>query len=324
MTAVETTKEEAKADTVQEEIPSMADFEEEITRSFKRLKEGDIVTVTVIGVGDTEATVDLGSYAEGIIPLEELSNNPQFSIKADIHVQDVMKAMVISEDDGEGHVILSARRATDVVAWDKLKEMMDERTHLQVKLTEVVKSGMTAFVEGIRGFIPASQLALTYVEDLEAWRGKTVEAVIITVDESKKQLVLSAKEVAREQAEADRNSKISKLQKGIITKGIVEKIQPYGAFVNIGEGLTGLVHISQIAYKHIKSPNEVIKEGQEVKVKILDVKEGKISLSIKAAEERPLENEPVYEDVEEASEEYLSGEEATTGLGDLLKGLKFD
>lgn len=304
----------------EENIPSMESYEDEINRSFKKLREGDIVTGTVIGTSDTEVNVDLGSYTEGIIKIEELSNDPKFSIKADIAVGDVIKAMVISEDDGEGNISLSMKQATDVLAWDKLKEAYEQKTVFTVKLTEVVKAGMVTYLEGIRAFIPASQLSISYVENLDEWLGKTIDAVIITVEEEKRKLVLSGKEVEKEKAEADRSYKISKLQKGLVTTGVVEKLAPYGCFVNIGDGLSGLVHISQICGKHIKHPGEIVKEGEEVKVKILDVKDGKVSLSMKAVEDR----EEVIDEVESAPMEYTSGEEATTGLGALLKGFKFD
>ncbi len=301
-----------------DEMLSMSDFEDAINRSFKKISEGDILSGTVIGVTESEVVLDLGYYAEGIIKAEELSNDPRFSIKADIQVGDTVSAMVLREDDGQGNILLSMKRAADVLAWDKLKEYMENRTIFEVKLANAVNGGLVTFLEGIRGFVPASQLALTYVEELEEWEGKTIEVMVITVDEEKGKLVLSGKEVAREKAEADRNSKINKLQVGLVTTGIIEKIAPYGCFVNIGEDLTGLVHISQICGKHIKSPNEVVKLGEEVKVKILDVKDGKISLSIKAVEEK----EDVLEEVEEAPVEYTSGEEASTGLGALLKGIK--
>lgn len=303
-----------------EEMLSMSDFEDAINRSFKKISEGDILSGTVIGVTESEVALDLGYYAEGIIKLEELSNDPRFSIKADIQVGDKVSAMVLREDDGQGNILLSMKRAAEVLAWDKLKEYMENRTVVEVKLANAVNGGLVTYLEGIRAFVPASQLALTYVEELEEWEGKSLEVMVITVEEEKGKLVLSGKEVAREKAEADRNSKINKLQKGLVTTGVIEKIAPYGCFVNIGEDLTGLVHISQICGKHIKSPNEVVKLGDEVKVKIIDVKDGKISLSIKAVEEQ----EEVLDEVEEAPIEYTSGEEASTGLGALLKGIKIN
>ena len=305
---------------LQESIPSMEDFKEELNRSFRSVREGDLITGTVIGTTDTEVMVDLGYFAEGIIKITELSNDPSFSIKADIAVGDSITAVVISEDDGQGNVLLSLKQAHDILSWEKLKEAMANETIYSCKIKEIVSAGVITYVEGIRGFIPASQLALGYVDDLESFRGKTVDAVVITVEEAKKKLVLSAKQVAREIAEKEHKQKVSSLQIGLVTSGVVEKLVPYGAFVKIGEDLSGLVHISQICGKHLKSPKEVLSEGQEVNVKIMDVKDGKISLSIKAVEEK----EDIVEDVEEAPIEYSEQETASTNLGALLSNFKFD
>lgn len=147
-----------------------------------------------------------------------------------------------------------------------------------------------------------------------------MDVVVITVDEEKGRLVLSARELLWEQEQEEKQRRMNNLQKGLVTTGVIEKIAPYGCFVNIGEGLTGLVHISQICGKRLQSPNEVVKLGEEVKVKVLDVKDGKISLSMKAVEER----EEVVEEIEEAPIEYTSDGEASTGLASLLAGIKLN
>lgn len=301
-----------------EVIPSMDDFKDELDRSFRKIKEGDILKGTVIGISDTEVILDLDYYTEGIIKLEELSNDPSFSIKADVKLGEEISATVLSEDDGQGNILLSRKRADDILAWDQLKEALASKKIFRVKISQAVNGGVTTYLLGVRGFIPASQLTLTYTEDLASWVGKEIDVVVITADAEHKKLVLSGKEVEKDREQEDKRNKISRLQIGIVTTGTVEKIAPYGAFVNIGEGLSGLLHISQICDKRIKSPNEVIKEGETVTVKIIDVKDGKISLSMKAVEEK----EEVIEDVEEAPFTYSSGGEATTGLADLLKGIK--
>ena len=299
-------------------IPSMDDFKEEIARSFKKIKEGDLLTGTVIGISEAEVILDLGYYTEGIIKLEELSNDPAFSIKADITLGEVVTATVIREDNGQGSILLSRKSADDILAWDKLKSDMDSKKLHRVKIAQAVNAGVVTYLYGVRAFIPASQLTLAYVEDPTTWVGKEIDVVAITVSAEDKKLVLSGREVEREREHLEKKSKISRLQTGIVTTGTVEKIAPYGAFVNIGEGLTGLLHISQICGRRIKSPNEVIKEGEMVTVKILEVKDGKISLSMKAVEEK----EEVVEEVEEAPSSYTSGDEATTGLAALLKNIK--
>lgn len=301
-----------------EVIPSMDEFKDQLDHSFKKLKEGDIVKGTVIGISETEVTLDLGYYTEGIIKLEELSNDPRFSIKSDVTIGEEISATVIGEDDGEGSLLLSRKRAVDILAWDKLREAMDNKQIITVKISQAVNKGVITYLYGVRAFIPASQLSLSYVEDLESWVGKEIETIIITASPEDKKLVLSGKEVERAKANDEKTNKLNKLQRGIVTKGIVEKIEPYGAFVNIGDGLTGLVHISQICGRRVKSPNEVIKEGEEVNVKILDIKDGKISLSMKAVEEK----EEIVEDADKVPFSYSTGEEATTGLGALLKNIK--
>lgn len=297
---------------------SMDDFKEEIDRSFKKISEGDIIKGTVIGVSDTEVSVDLGYYAEGIIGLEELSNDPNFSIKDDIIVGDEISAMVIGNDDGHGNILLSKKRADDIIAWDKIMEDYEAKTKVKVKIGQAVNGGLITYLYGIRAFIPASQLSLSYVKDFKSWVGKELDAIIITASKENRKLVLSAKEVEIDKANKEKALKISNLTRGLVTTGLVEKIVPYGAFVNIGDGLSGLVHISQICEKRIKSPNEVIKEGDNVTVKIIDIKDGKISLSMKEVKAK----EEVIEDVEDTQFVYQADEEATTSLASLLKNIK--
>lgn len=299
---------------------SMDDFKEEIAHSFRKLSVGDIVTGTVIGINETDVTVDLNSYAEGIIKADDLSNDPRFSIHSDIKVGDVIKA-TIKYECKDGTFLLSVKEAENLLSWDRLLEAKSEHTIQKIKVSEAVKGGVTTYLFGMRAFIPASQLALTYVEDTASFVGKTLEVYVTEANKDTGKLVLSAKDVLREKAATDKAGRISRLQTGIITTGVVEKIMPFGAFVNIGEELSGLVHISQICDKHIKSPNEVLKEGDEVTVKIMDVHDGKISLSMKAVNEK--NEEEVLEDaVEDAPEEYSDGGSVATGLGDLLAKLK--
>ena len=301
-----------------EQIPSMDDFKDEIIRSQHRFVEGDIVKGTVIGISKTEVTIDLGAYAEGIVKLDELSNNPAFSLKTDIAIGDEVNAVVLREDR-EGNVLLSVKQADDKLAWAKLSDMLREKTVSRVKVADAVKGGCVTYICGIRAFIPASQLALSYVEDVTAFKGKELEVVVITVDEQNKKLVLSAKEVEKTSASEEKARKINTLIPGTVTSGTVEKLMPFGAFVNIGNGISGLVHVSQICEKRIKYPSEVLKEGDPVNVKIIGVKDGKVSLSIKQAAEAE-----VVEDAEEIPTEYTSGGEATTSLAKLLKGIKLE
>lgn len=296
---------------------TMKDYEKELEASFKKVQEGDILTGTVISVDEKEVVLDLRYYAEGIIPAEDYSREPGFNLKEDAHVGDEVSATVVRTDDGHGNILLSRVEATDVLAWDRLKEMKASGEVVDVIVKGVVNSGVVAYVEGIRGFIPASKLALSYVEDTNDYLNKHLQVQVIDVDEDSKKLILSAKELLREKAEEERKNKISNIQPGFVTEGKVESLQPYGAFVDLGNGLSGLVHISQICEKRIKKPSEVLTVGDTVKVKVISVKDGKLSLSIKEA------SDLMAKDVEEETFEIPdSGEQATTSLGSLFANIK--
>lgn len=296
---------------------TMKDYEKELEASFKKVQEGDILTGTVISVDEKEVVLDLRYYAEGIIPAEDYSREPGFNLKEDVHVGDEVSATVVRTDDGHGNILLSRVEATDVLAWDRLKEMKASGEVIDVIVKGVVNSGVVAYVEGIRGFIPASKLALSYVEDTNDYLNKHLQVQVIDVDEDSKKLILSAKELLREKAEEERKNKISNIQPGFVMEGKVESLQPYGAFVDLGNGLSGLVHISQICEKRIKKPSEVLTVGDTVKVKVISVKDGKLSLSIKEA------SDLMAKDVEEETIEIPdSGEQATTSLGSLFANIK--
>lgn len=300
-----------------EENKTMADYAAELEASFRKINVGDILEGTVIGISETEITLDLGYYTDGIVRLEDISDNPAFSIKADIEPGQTVSATVIKRDDGAGHILLSMKEAAAVLAWDKLKELLESQENITVKVTEITKGGAVGYLEGIRGFIPASKLSLEYVDeaDLENYLYKSLEVRVINVEEENKRLVMSAREILKEAADAERAKKISNVEVGLVTEGVVETLKPYGAFVNLENGLSGLLHISQICQNRIKHPGVVLKEGQTVKVKITEIKDGKLSLSMKALED------VAAKEIEEEVFEIPEAEEVTTSLGSLL--LKF-
>lgn len=300
---------------------TMADFEDEINASFVKFREGDIIKGTVVSVEEEEMILDLQSFSQGVIPREEYSDDPDFHAMDEIRVGDVLSVMVMYEDE-MGRTVLSLKQAQETESWEALVNALEDRCIYEVKVKQVVPSGVVAYVEGIRGFIPASQLALSYVEEneLESYVGKTLKVRVITVDEEADKLVLSAKDVAKEEAAREQEAKLNALQKGYITEGIVTRIESYGCFVEFGDNLTGLVHISQICNKFLKSPKEVVKLGMKVKVKVLSVEDGKIRLSMKEAEDIAPE---VEKEETEVSMEYRD-EEATTSLAGLLKGIKLE
>lgn len=305
---------------------TMKDFEEEINASFRRFREGDRISGTVVSVEEEEILVDLNSFSQGVIPAGEYSEDPSFHAMDQIQTGDSVSAVVLDPDDGQGRVLLSLKEAKEEESWKKLQQALEDKTVFAVKVLTSVNAGVVAFLEGIRGFIPASQLALEYVEDVDQFVGETLEVVVITADPEKRKLVLSAKEVARERAAKEHEKKLDALQKGFITEGVIQRIESYGVFVDIGDGLTGLVHISQICNKFLHSPNEVVKLGQRVKVKVLEVNEGKIRLSMKEAEDIAPEVAMDSDDStkKEVSLEYHDEEEATTSLAGLLAGIQLD
>ena len=297
---------------------SMADFEEELNASLKQIHEGDVITGTVIDVTEDEVVLDLKYYTEGVIRKEDFSADPTLNLKEAVQVGDEISATVVRRDGGQGQIMLSKKDAANLVAWDRLRSLKDSQENIRVKVAGVVKSGVIAYVEDIRGFIPASKLALDYVDedDLNDWLGKELEVRVITVDEEDGKLVLSAKEILREKEAEEKKARISNVQVGLVTEGKVESIQPYGAFIDLGNGLTGLVHISQICEKRIKTPAAVLHVGDEVKVKVIAVKDGKLSLSMKALQD------VAAEEIQEETVELPESEELTTNLGALFANIK--
>ena len=312
-TKPETTTEETAAP-----VETMADYEDAINASLKPIHEGDILTGEVIGVSEDTVTLDFGSFTDGIIRLEDASDDPNFTFN-EIQVGQTISATVIRRDDGEGHILLSMKEAAAVLGWERLEQLLKDQSNITVKISEAVKSGVVAYVEGIRGFIPASKLALNYVEDTNEYLNRHIQVQVIDVNKEDKKLILSAKEILREKAEEERKNKISNIQPGFVTEGTVESLQPYGAFVDLGNGLSGLVHISQICEKRIKKPSEVLAVGDKVKVKVTAIKDGKLSLSIKEASDMMAKE--IEEEVYEVPD---AGEEATTTLGSLFANIKLD
>lgn len=201
--------------------------------------------------------------------------------------------------------------------WAKLKEYMDEKKVIEVTVDGVSNGGLVSNVEGVRGFIPASLVALKRVDDLNDYLLKDIRVIVTEVDQAANRLILSAKDVLKNEARAAKKDKINSVKVGTVFDGKVESIKDFGAFVDIGDGLSGLVHVSQISTKRIKTPEEVLKVGDEVKVKVIAVKDGKLSLSMKALLDEPKEEkEEVFK--------LPKAESATTSLGDLFKNIKLD
>ena len=206
----------------------------------------------------------------------------------------------------------------ELLAWRKAGELKESQENITVTVTGIVKGGVVADFEGIRAFIPVSKLSLERIDDCNPFLGKELEVRVFEADIDADKLILSAKEILKEKQENARKKKVSDIKIGQVFKGVVSTIKDYGAFIDIGEGMNGLVHISQISHKRIKHPGTVLKTGQEVDVKVIDIKDGKISLSIKA-----LLDDPEEEKVEEVDFVIPESEEIGTSLKDLLKGITF-
>ena len=201
--------------------------------------------------------------------------------------------------------------------WVKFNEQMENKEVITLSVDGIVNGGVICNYAGVRGFVPASMVDLGYVEDLNGYLGKEIRVQIIEVDEAKNRLVLSAKEVLKAEARAAKQAKIEAIEVGTVFDAVVDNIKDFGAFVNIEGGISGLVHISQISQKRIKTPEEVLKVGDEVKVKVIGIKDGKLKLSMKALEEQPEEEKEEVFELPEA-------EDASTTLGDLFKNIKLN
>ena len=206
----------------------------------------------------------------------------------------------------------------DANPWNIVKRYLEEGTVLHLTIEGIVNGGAIAMVEGIRGFIPASRLSLSYIDDLESYLLKEVDVKVIEADQAGGRLVLSAREILKEEEKKAKEALLASVEIGSTLKGNVESLQSYGAFVRLENGLSGLVHISQISNQRIKSADQVLKVGDEVNVKVIGIKDGKISLSIKAL---LIEAEKAEEEPEEAVE-IPEAEAIGTSLGDLFKKFK--
>ena len=203
----------------------------------------------------------------------------------------------------------------EMIAWNRAKELLESKEAITVTVTGVVKGGVVADFEGLRAFIPASRVSLQRIEDLDVYLNKEITVRVITADKENNKLVLSAREILREEQNNARAQKIAEVKVGSVLTGKVETIKDYGAFIDLGEGVSGLLHVSQISRERVKTPADVLQEGQEVTVKVTAKKDGKISLSMKALEEEKKEAEEVHVKIPKA-------ENIGTSLGDLLKNIK--
>lgn len=266
------------------------------------LKKGDVVKGTIVKIEDNQAYVSLGYKYDGVIPLRELSSINLDSAADAVQIGQEVEAKIVSINDSKESLVLSKRQVDSPRAWETLQAKFDSGEPIEVVVSDVVKGGLVADI-GVRGFIPASMVERHFVEDFSSYKGRTIRVKIKEIDRENNKVILSAKEVLDAEYEQQKQQIMGSLQPGQVLEGTVQRLTPFGAFVDIG-GIDGLVHVSEIAWQHVAHPADVVSEGQSVKVKVLkvDPSVGKISLSIKAAQPGPWET---------ASERFSAGEIVT-------------
>ena len=269
------------------DIGSAEDFLAAIDATIKSFEDGDIVEGTIVKVDRDEVLLDIGYKTEGVIPSRELSIKHDVDPNEVVHVGDIVEALVLTKEDKEGRLILSKKRAQYERAWGTIEKVKEEDGMVEGQVIEVVKGGLIIDI-GLRGFLPASLVEMRRVRDLQPYVGKILEAKIIELDKNRNNVVLSRRAYLEQTQSAVRQGFLTELVKGQIRSGVVSSIVNFGAFVDLG-GVDGLVHVSELSWKHIDHPSEVVEVGQEVTVEVLDVDmdRERVSLSLKATQEDP-------------------------------------
>ncbi len=265
------------------------DFEAAIARTVIEFKEGDIVEGTVVSVDADGAMVDVGYKSEGLIPTEELSIRASIDPSTIVSVGDKIEALVLNKEDDEGRLILSKKRAQYERAWGQVQKLTDQGGTVKGTVIEVVKGGLIVDI-GLRGFLPASLVDLRRVRDLEPFIGQEIEAKVIELDRNRNNVVLSRRAYLEEEQAEQRAAFLDDLKEGEIRQGVVSSVVNFGAFVDLG-GMDGLVHVSEMSWQHISHPSEMVKVGDKVTVRVLEVdrERERISLSIRQTLEDPWE-----------------------------------
>ncbi len=269
------------------DIGSAEDFLAAIDETIKYFNDGDIVSGTIVKVDRDEVLLDIGYKTEGVIPSRELSIKHDVDPGEVVTVGDEIEALVLQKEDKEGRLILSKKRAQYERAWGTIEKIKDEDGIVTGTVIEVVKGGLILDI-GLRGFLPASLVEMRRVRDLQPYVGKQIEAKIIELDKNRNNVVLSRRAWLEQTQSEVRQTFLQTLQKGQVRSGVVSSIVNFGAFVDLG-GVDGLVHVSELSWKHIDHPSEVVEVGQEVTVEVLDVDmdRERVSLSLKATQEDP-------------------------------------
>ncbi|MBB2891386.1 30S ribosomal protein S1 [Flexivirga oryzae] len=258
-----------------------------IDATIKHFNDGDIVDGVIVKVDRDEVLLDIGYKTEGVIPSRELSIKHDVDPSEVVAVGDEVEALVLQKEDKEGRLILSKKRAQYERAWGTIEQIKEEDGVVTGTVIEVVKGGLILDI-GLRGFLPASLVEMRRVRDLQPYVGKEIEAKIIELDKNRNNVVLSRRAWLEQTQSEVRTTFLKELQKGQVRSGVVSSIVNFGAFVDLG-GVDGLVHVSELSWKHIDHPSEVVEVGDEVTVEVLDVDmdRERVSLSLKATQEDP-------------------------------------
>lgn len=256
-------KEAEETEETEEEVFQYSD------NDIANLEKGQTVEGTVVEINDQGVYVDVNYKTDGFIPLRELSNSDVSDPHDEVSLDEEIKVVILTLEDDEGNMILSKKRADQEVAWDEIEKIHENDEIIEAEVKKEVKGGLVADV-GLRGFIPASHVSIGYVEDLSDFVGETLRLKVIEVDRNNNNVVLSAKKVMEEERAEEKEETLEKLEKGEEITGRVTKLVDFGAFVDIG-GIEGLLHISEMSWGRIDHPSSVLEEGQEVKVKVLEV-----------------------------------------------------
>lgn len=266
----------------------MQDFMDEIEKSMVQLYRGDIVSGKVIDISENEVIVNIGYKSDGIISKEEISSDNSINPHDILKPGDKIDVYVLKVDDGEGNVLLSKKRVDIERGWQELEKVYETESILSTKVIEVVKGGVISISNGIRCFIPASQLSNIYVENLDEFIGETFNTKIIEFNRKKNKVVLSRKVVLLQELVEIKNKVFHQLEKGQIIQGRVKQITSFGVFVDIG-GIDGLIHISELSWGRVEHPSEILKIDDKVEVEVLDFDKEteRISLSLKSTQPEP-------------------------------------
>lgn len=261
---------------------TMADLMSEVDKSMERISNGDLVTGVVVANNGEELIVNIGHMADGVVPKLEVDFEEGATI-GDIQVGDELSLYVLKYNDGEGNILLSKKRADAELVWDEAKQIMETKKVVPIKVKEVVKGGVIGLYKGVRCFVPYSQIGLFRTEEPEKLVGSQLDVHFTEIKEDGKGIVASGRSVAEKKADQVRERAFNTLEEGQILTGTVKRLQPFGAFVDIG-GIDGLIHLNDLSWKRVKKPEEVVQVGDVIKVSIIKIDEATKKIGLRLAD----------------------------------------